>query len=260
MPSSDQLSARACTRAYMLDDLHIRSDGSNRVVEAYAAVFSQRAEIMDQDGHYEEELAKTSFNRTIKNRHQPPKPSQFQVLFNHGADISGRASGELTIPIGVPLEVAADEKGVFTATRYIDNPLADSVFRAIKAKALRGMSFTGRFVHSMRSRTNTTGRGLPLIVRNEVDMREYGPTVFPAYEGADILGTRFATMLLAQPPDSRLEWLRTFEGQFEGFGTLNSDSPVFPSFGTPDGPADNRQAREAMRARIRQWRERSART
>ncbi len=36
------------------------------------------------------------------------------------------------VPIGVPVEVRADERGVFTATRYLNNPLADHVLDAIK--------------------------------------------------------------------------------------------------------------------------------
>jgi phage head maturation protease len=117
---ADELNARPVSRAYALDDLHVRSDGSGRVVEAYAATFQHRAEIMDQDGHYHEELAPTSFTTTIATR-----GLNFGVLFNHGRTIDGEPNPSATMPIGVPLEVKADERGVFTATRYLDNPLAD---------------------------------------------------------------------------------------------------------------------------------------
>lgn len=257
--ADDTLSARPCTRSYALDDLHVRQDGDGRVVEAYAAVFAQRTEIVDMDGHYREELAPTSFNRTIRAKMQPGKPAGFQVLFNHGAAIDGRASGDLTLPIGVPLEVQADERGVFTRTRYIDNPLADSVLSAIRQGAIRAQSFSGRFLKSARSFPEGRGRGnLPLVVRSEIDMREYGPTVFPAYEGAAILGTRaetFLSQLLAQPPEARLEWLQRFEGQFEGFGTQNqTGSDPLDSIGTRNSRPAGTVTLD-MRDKIRQWRE-----
>jgi HK97 family phage prohead protease len=164
------------------------------VVEAYAAAFDVRSEIMDQDGHYFETLGRTSFDRTIQHK----GPTGFGVLFNHGLTVDGAPNPAATLPIGVPLEVRADERGVFTATRYLDNPMADHVLDAIKAGAIRAQSFSGRFTKSVRSYPGGRGRGvLPLITRNEVDMREYGPAVFAAYKEAAILGTRAETFVRA---------------------------------------------------------------
>lgn len=195
--TDDLTPVRAVTRAVPLDDIHIRSDGSGRVVEAYAAVFRTRSEVVDQDGHYMEEIAPTSFARTLQHK----GPAGFSVLFNHGCTIAGTPAGELTIPIGVPLDVRADDRGVFTATRYLDNPLADSVLQAIKAGALKAQSFSGRFMRSVRSWPDGRGRDkLSLIVRHEVDMREYGPAVFAQYPEAAILGARAADVALAAAP------------------------------------------------------------
>jgi HK97 family phage prohead protease len=231
--TDEQLAARPVERrVFAVDDLHIRSDGSGRVVEAYAAAFDVKTEVMDQDGHYREELAKTSFNRTIAHK----GPGGFSVLFNHARTIDGDPNPAATMPIGVPLEVAADERGVFTATRYLDNPLADWTLDAIKHGALRAQSFSGRFTKSVRSWPEGRGRGvLPVITRHEVDMREYGPAVFAAYKEAAILGTRaeqFIRSLLATPPDRRLAWLE----QFEGLTTPITD-PEALTLGTPSGPA-----------------------
>jgi hypothetical protein len=127
--------------------------------------------------------------------------------------------------------VRSDERGVFTATRYLDNPLADHVLDAIKSGAIKAQSFSGRFLKSVRSYPDGRGRGaLPLITRHEVDMREYGPAVFAAYSAAAILGTRaeqFVRTLLDTPPDKRLAFLE----QFEGFTT-----PLEPETPTPDTP------------------------
>ena len=125
--SEPSLHVRPVERIYALDDLTIRSDGSGRVVEAYAAIFNTRAEIKDQDGHYYEENDPTSFNKTIADN-----GTRFGVLFNHARTITNEPNPAATMPIGVPLEVRADEKGVFTATQYLNNPMADHVLDAIK--------------------------------------------------------------------------------------------------------------------------------
>lgn len=220
------LHVRPVERIYALDDLTIRSDGSGRVVEAYAAVFNQRSEIHDQDGHYWEENDPKSFNKTIAD-----KGTRFGVLFNHARTIDGQPNPAASMPIGVPLEVKTDTTGVWTATRYLDNPLADHTLDAIKQGALRAQSYSGRLMRSGRSgrAPSGPGRSLPVIIRQEIDMREYGPAVFAAYSGAAILGTRMAALLgelSAMTPEDRLEWKQ----QFEGLTTLIE--PEDPSLST----------------------------
>lgn len=219
---------RPVARTYAVQDLHIRSDGSGRIVEAYAAVFGVNSEITDQDGHYMENVGKGAFTRTLNKG-----PFRNPVLFNHGLTIDGAPNPAATMPIGVPLEVHPDEKGLFTATRYLDNPLADQVLDSIKQGAIRAQSFSGRFRKSVRSYPDGRGRtSLPHIERTEIELREYGPAVFAAYDGAAILGTRqlttFVRSLLAMPEEDALQWLRQFEGLDPSSNTSNAllDSPV----------------------------------
>jgi len=187
----DRLAVRPFGRAYMLEDCTVRADGDGRVVEAYAAVFDTPAEIHDQDGHYDEILAPTAFDRTIGQ-----KGTRFGVFYNHARTIYGTPDGQLSVPIGVPIEPPRpDGRGLFTVTRYLDNPLADSVLDAIKKGAITAMSFSGRFIRSTRSRPARGQR--PTITRHEIDMREYGPTPMPAYAEAVIVGTRSAQRWLA---------------------------------------------------------------
>lgn len=237
MTGTEELTpVRPCDRAFKLDDLHVRSDGGGRIVEAYAAVFNSRTEVIDQDGHYREELSPTSFAKTIQTR----GATGFGVLFNHGRTIDGTPNPAGTMPIGVPLEVRADERGVYTVTRYLDNPLADQVLDAIKAGAIKAQSFSGRFRKSVRSYPEGKKSGaLPLITRQEVEMREYGPAVFAQYTDAAILGTRaaesFMRSVLTMSPDER----RTFLESFEGITTLGSSpEPESPRIGIPDGTAE----------------------
>jgi len=171
-------------RMVPLEDATIRADGSGRVVEAYTAVFDQPAEIHDSDGHYIETIDRAAFDSTIAQR-----GLGFAVLYNHGRGLDGRPAG-LPFPIGKPLEVRADERGVFTATEYLDTPDGNNVLAAVKARAVGGYSFSGAFLKSRRSRS---GGSLPRIHRTEVSMREFGPVLFPAYAGAQIVGTRSLT-------------------------------------------------------------------
>jgi HK97 family phage prohead protease len=250
----ENLSVRPVERAVLLDDLHIRSDGSGRIVEAYAAVFRNKTEIFDQDGHYNEDIDPAAFNRTLSH-----KGTNFGVLFNHARTVDGEPNPLATMPIGVPIEVKADERGLFTATRYLNNPLADDVLDGIKHGAFRAQSFSGRFMRSARSYPDGRGKGkLPAITRHEIDMREYGPAVFAAYPDAAILGTRSLALamrtFLALPEEERLEWAQQFEV---------TSTPVESDVtdGTPgNGRADeadsgNHSAREEIAAKLAAFRQ-----
>jgi hypothetical protein len=153
--------------------------------------------------------------------------------------------------------VRADERGLFTATRYLDNPLADRVLGAIKAGAIRAQSFSGRFIKSTRSYPEGRSRSvLPLITRHEIDMREYGPAVFAAYAEAAILGTRSADLflraLLATPQEKVADFLQQFEGI-----TTPILEPEALTVGTPSGAAELpeepavRHSARTLRERIR---------
>lgn len=176
-------------RSYPLEDIKITKGGDGRTVEAYAAVFKRSAEIRDQDGHYLEEIDPTAFNRTIQHR-----VNKFGVFYNHGLTIHGTPSDQGSIPIGTPQEVRADNVGVKTVTRYNRTPLADWVLEAINTGSITAQSFTGRFLRSNPARVPRKGKagGLPTVTRMEIDMREYGPTPFPAYAEAMITGVRAA--------------------------------------------------------------------
>ena len=168
-----------------IEDMTIRSDGGGRTVEAFAIAYNSRTPISDAEGRYEEVILPGAALRSIQTR-----GTSFEVLWNHGRTIDGRASSAAdAIPIGVPLEVADTERGVYTVTEYLDHPVANAVLAGIKKRAIRGQSFSGTFLETRRNRPTTKG-GLPLFERTKLDMREYGPVLRPAYAAAEILGTR----------------------------------------------------------------------
>lgn len=174
-------------RTWELDDIEIQRGGDGRTVTAYAAVFGQDAEIRDQHGHYIERIDPRAFAKTL----QETKPERIGVFYNHGYDLSGRPNGVLSVPIGTPLEIKADGKGLLTVTRYNKSEVADGVLEAIRDGQIRGQSFRGRI---FKSKTDKTA-GLRTITRTELGLKEYGPTPSPAYEGAGILAVRSASEL-----------------------------------------------------------------
>ncbi len=188
-------------RTYELEDIQImRSEqgGDGRTVEAFAAPFDQEAEITDHEGHYIEVIDRTAFNRAIDHASRSAR-SPVRVMYNHGMTIHGTPAERFSIPIGVPLEIRADQRGLLTRTRYNETPLAQEILEAIRSGAITAQSFTGRIVRSdpqlrrgARYSPDTGGR-LPTVRRMELGLREYGPTPFPAYSGAEILGVRMST-------------------------------------------------------------------
>lgn len=182
-------------RSWALDDIQIlraadgHSDG--RTVEAYAAVFDTPTEITDQHGHYNEVISRTAFNRQIGLGIE-----RVGVFYHHGLTIHGTPSDLGSVPIGSPLEIRADGKGLRTVTRFNRSPLADSVLEAIRAGDIKGYSFRGRIFKSNPSRVpKSRGGSLPTITRTELGLTEYGPTPTPAYADAGILAVRALQML-----------------------------------------------------------------
>ena len=178
-------------RSFDLLDISIRSGGDGRTVEAYAAVFDTPTEIVDRQGHYREQIARTAFAKTISDR-----GTRFGVLYNHGMTLHGTPSDMGSVPIGVPVEAPrADAKGLVTVSRYNRSALADSVLESIRNGDITGQSFSGRWIAS----TPASPRGgyraasdgaLQLVTRTEIAMSEYGPTPIPAYDVPMVVGVR----------------------------------------------------------------------
>lgn len=174
-------------RTFELEDIEIQRGGEGRTVTAYAAVFGQDAEIRDQHGHYVERIDPRAFTKTLSEQ----RPERIGVLYNHGFDATGRPNMLGSVPIGTPLEIKADGRGLLTVTRYNKSELADAVLEAIRDGQVKGQSFRGRVYQSKKVR----GVGLPVVTRTELGLKEYGPTHSPAYEGAGILAVRSASDL-----------------------------------------------------------------
>lgn len=171
--------------------------GDGRTVKAYATPFDVPTEITDQHGHYMEVIDRTAFNRTLSHG-----IDRVGVYYHHGLTIHGTPSDLGSIPIGSPLEIKPDGKGLLTVTRYNQSPMAEGVLEAIRNGDIRGYSFRGAIFKSNPARiARSRGGQLQTVRRMELGLKEYGPTPTPAYQGASIEAIRSALQeILASTP------------------------------------------------------------
>jgi len=194
--SSSSRSAAAYVRAFALDDISIRA-GDGRTVDAYATVFDQPAEIHDHDGHYEEVNDRAMYNKAVSDAAPAGGRLSWRVgvFYNHGMTLYQTPSDMYSMPCGTPEDIRPDGRGLFTRTRYAKGQLGDLIIDGIREGLLTAYSVSGRYLRSNpmvpRGGFRRAANGsLPTVRRLEATLREYGPTPFPAYSGAEILGVR----------------------------------------------------------------------
>jgi phage head maturation protease len=199
------ISAGELFRFWPLEECRIlsRSDGSEfgsgRVVEAYAAVYGQPAQISDHQGHYEEDIAQTAFDDTLRVIHPQNNGGFWRAtcLYNHGMTVHGTPAERFSVPVGVPKHISSEGKGLLTRTEYAATPLGDELLELVNIGALRSQSFTGGIIRSNpqlrgpgdRYRRLASG-ALQRVTRMALGLREFGLTPFAAYSGAEVLGVR----------------------------------------------------------------------
>lgn len=191
MATDDRPEPIPYARSWALDDIQILrtgdGHGDGRTVEAYAAVFDTEVEITDQHGHYMEKIDRSAFNRTLSHG-----IDRVGVFYNHALTMHGTpAEGVGSVPIGSPIDIKADAKGLRTVTRFNRGDMADAVLEAIRNGDIKGYSFRGKIFRSNPSRIpRSRGGALPTVTRTELGLIEYGPTPRPAYADAGVLAMR----------------------------------------------------------------------
>jgi HK97 family phage prohead protease len=199
-------------RDYPLEDVHIvRSGdgGDGRTVEAFAAVFNQETEIQDHQGHYIEVISPSAFNKRLSDlRRSRGGFGNIKVIFNHGRSPDGTPVERFMMPCAKPLSIEATDRGLLTRSRYFDTPLGNEVLELVREGGITAQSFVGRIVRSDpeagrhgRYRPGSSGR-LTTVHRTELGLREYGGVIFPAYEGAEVLGVRMSTPGTWEPDET----------------------------------------------------------
>lgn len=190
--------------AIPIEDIHIVSraegDGSGCLVEAYATVFEEPAEIRDEQGHYTEVIDRTAFDHTLGRirRSRGGFPAHVKVLYNHGKTMEGMPAPEFQLPLGVPEDIRPETRGLLTRTKFdTDDPFTERVLSKVKSGAITSYSFVGGIMRSnpeLQLGAKHRGRSgaLTTVRRMILGLREYGPVLFPAYTGAEILGVRMS--------------------------------------------------------------------
>lgn len=179
-------------RWWPLDDIEIsRAHVDGRTVVAYATVFDTAYPVSDQYGDYEEVVERSAFNNWLSTG----GIERAMCLYNHGFTVHGSPSDAYSVPLGRPLEIRPDGKGLYTVTRYNEGPDVDRVLEAIRNSAIRGQSFRGRIIRSTppgRGRRHVLGHDgkRTTVVRHELGLSDYGPTPMPVNSGAEILAVR----------------------------------------------------------------------
>lgn len=203
-------------RTFDLDTIEILSrakGGDGRTVEAYAAVFNVAQEIHDQHGDYLERNDPRAFNMTINSG----AAKRALPLYNHGMSVvDGRPEAMYGVPLGLPLEIRADSRGLLTVTRYNKSPLAESILESVKNGDITSQSYRGRIFRSSPDRPRGGYRAkadgaLTEVTRLELGLSDYGPTPRPYYADAAILSVRardVAAGLAGLDEDERAELIR----------------------------------------------------
>ncbi len=223
------------TRSVPLEHIAVRSDGTGRTVEAYAAVFGVSLEVdgfyfVDPDpfedafGPHLEQIGRSAFDKTVRER-----GLDFQVLFNHGMDIFHNPAERYAMPLGTPLELKADAKGLWTVTRYAATPLADEIIELINNGSIRGQSFRGEVLDAKLTPRKSED-DLDLVEFTTIALKEYGPCTFPAYPEATIEQVRAESII------ARLDQLSPKERELL-IQRLQSTPPEAASSTSATGPA-----------------------
>lgn len=191
------------TRAIALDDLGVRPgritcdtcgrDATGRIVDAYAAVFLTEAEIVDDHGHYVEDIDPGAWNKRLSDLSRARSGLRdVGVFYHHGKTLYDTPSELGSHPVGHPMAIRSDGHGLLTSTHYGTSDVAERTFTDLVEGNLTGHSFTGRIVRSNPERLPRAQRGaaLPKVRRLELGLAEYGPTPLPFYEGAQMVGQR----------------------------------------------------------------------
>jgi HK97 family phage prohead protease len=201
-------------RSIPLTDFEIsRTDG--RTVTAYAATFGDLYPVVDQFGDYDEEINRTAFNRELGRG-----IGHVSVFYNHGMTALGTPSDRNSSPIGTPLEIRPDGRGLLTVTRYAATPLGDEILELIRSEALRFQSFRGPVYATARRRTSA---GRTILERTALGLKEYGPTAFPANDRAGIIAVR--STLLAEQIETLTDEQRAELARLLTFSPTPQDTP-----------------------------------
>lgn len=170
-------------RMVSLPTAHVefREDSDDgRLLVGYPIVFNRWTEINGWEGNFLERVHPGALNRTLERRGE-----QVKVLFNHGFDPS---IGDK--PLGKPQLMEPRADGLYTETPLARTSYNEDLIELLRSGALDGMSF--RFsvkdeeVVKKPERSEANPNGIPERTIRELELYEFGPVTFPAYEATTV--------------------------------------------------------------------------
>lgn len=161
-------------------------DGDGRLLTGLAAVFNRWTEIDSWfEGHFLERVSPGAFSNTLAKR-----GDRIKVLFNHGFDPS---IGDK--PLGKPSRMEETDEGLWTETPMARTSYNDDLIELLRSGAIDGMSFRFKVTEEEWKKSpdpsDDNPAGLKERTIKAVDLYEFGPVTFPAYE-ATTAGVRSA--------------------------------------------------------------------
>lgn len=228
------------------DDSTDDDSGSGRTMFGHFAVFDEWTEINSIfEGRFLERIAPGAFRDTLRDRRD-----KIRVLYDHGHDPSIGNK-----PLAAPDVLREDKTGAYYEAELFDESYVNQLLPALRAGQL-GASFRFRVSdeawHEPKRATSRNPDKLPERSITSIDLFEFGPVTFPAYDSATS-GVRSTTDEFIAHMDDPL-----FAARFtERAGLLIAEKVLasLPSDGRSDAvsddPADGGSESDNARAQAR---------
>lgn len=157
--------------------LELKVDEAKNELIAYASVF----DVLDRQGDI---VVRGAFSRTIRE-----DGDRIKVLYQH----------DTHRPIGIPLHLEEDSKGLLTVSKISDVADGRDALRLIKDGVIDRMSIgfevrkaTAFEDEDLRSRLTGYAAQLPMYKLEDIRLWEYSPVTFAANDSANIVAVRAA--------------------------------------------------------------------
>lgn len=183
LPSDEGQSSRpprdSLVRAYR-PGVEMRSDDDRGMptMVGHFTKFNEWTEVESFfEGHFMERISEGAFTETISTR-----AGNIRVLLNHGRDPQVGNK-----PLGHPDVLREDDVGPWYEVPLLDTSYNRDIIPGLEA-GVYGASFRFRIVEERFNKkpgeSEHNPQGLPERTITKVDLYEFGPVTFPAYEGA----------------------------------------------------------------------------
>ena len=159
-------------------ELRADSDGDGRTLFGHFAVFNRWTEIDSwYEGRFLERIAPGAFHQTFDER-----GDKIRVLYDHGHDPSIGNK-----PLGSISDLREDKTGGYYEVDLFESSYVDDLLPALRAGQM-GASFrfrvTGEEWNEPKKESKDNPGKLPERTITSVDLYEFGPVTFPAYDDA----------------------------------------------------------------------------